>query len=244
MWRKVLEMLFFTILIAAALKVCVVDAFKIPTDSMAESLRAGDYLLVNKLIYGARTPEKIFNIPLPQIHFPRFSSVRRGDVVVFYFPGEPDEVVPSRRQFLVKRCIGIPSDTVETINRNLIVNGYRAVNSFSQFDSLRFFSIVPYKGMTIVLDSESAKQWGVFIRREGNTFSNNNGTILINDTAADSYTVQQNYYFVVGDNAKNSYDSRSWGFVPEQDIIGKATMIYWSKGEDGIRWSRIGTFIK
>lgn len=242
--RDVLIVLISTVLVAASLKSCVVDAFKIPTDSMRETLLAGDYLLVDKFIYGARTPEKIMYVPLPQIHFPRLTTVRSGDVIVFDFPGEPDEVFPLRHQQLVKRCMGLPGDTVEIANSNLIVNGFRAENSYSQFDAVPFFAIVPYKGMVVRIDTTEVKKWDVFIQREGNSLAVDGDSVLIDGRAASEYTVRNNYYFVVGDNAPNSYDSRHWGFVPEGNILGKAMMIYWSKDEDGIRWKRIGMPVK
>lgn len=242
--RDVLIVLFSTVLVAASLKSCVVDAFRIPTNSMSETLLAGDYLLVNKFIYGARTPEKILYIPLPQIHLPQFMPVRRGDVIVFDFPGEPDEVYPLKRQYLVKRCAALPGDTVEIVNTNLIVNGFRAENSFSQYDTVPFSAVVPYRGMNIPLDVVSVKKWIVFIQREGNTIAVENGKVIVDGAETKSYFVQYNYYFVTGDNVKNSYDSRHWGFVPEQNIVGKAMMVYWSKDETGVRWGRIGTVVR
>ena len=247
MWRKIRDVvvvLFSTVVIAASLKSCVVDAFTIPTNSMSETLLAGDYLLVNKFIYGARTPEKIAYIPLPQIRFPRLSSIHNGDIVVFDFPGEPNEVHPLHHQYLVKRCLGLPGDTVEIINANLIVNGFRSPNSFSQFDTVPFSTVVPFRGMKISIDSTTIKKWGVFIQREVNSAIVENDYIVVDEVQISEYTVRNNYYFVVGDNAKNSYDSRHWGFVPEENIIGKAMMIYWSKSDEGIRWERIGTLIQ
>ncbi|MBI2429332.1 MAG: signal peptidase I [Ignavibacteriales bacterium] len=242
--RDVLIILFSTLVIAASLKSCVVDAFKIPTNSMSGTLLAGDYLLVNKFIYGARTPEKILYVPLPHIRFPQLTPVRHGDVLVFDFPGEPDELYPVHHHYLVKRCLGLPGDTVEIVNANLIVNGFRVPNSYSQFDTIPFLTVVPYKGMRIGIDSTTIKKWSVFIQREANTVTIEKEHIFIDDVETAEYTVQNNYYFVIGDNAKNSYDSRHWGFVPEENIIGKAMIIYWSKDENGIRWERIGTLVK
>jgi len=242
--RDIVAVLFFTILIAFSVKSCVVDAVKIPTDSMSSILQAGDYVLINKFIYGARMPERFLFLALPQFHFPKLSSVQWGDVVLFNFPGEPTEVYPIGHRLLIKRCVGLPGDTVEIAQSHLIVNGYRAVNSFSQFDTVPFRIIVPYKGMTVQLNEQTLPQWTVFIQREGNSVTRNGNTIFVNDVPTHSYTVTMNYYFVVGDNAKNSYDSRHWGCVPEKNIIGKAMMIYWARNADGIRWERIGTVVK
>lgn len=233
-----------TVIFAFSLKSCVVDAVKIPTDSMSAVLQAGDYVLVNKFIYGARMPEQFLFLPLPQFRLPQVSSVQRGDVVLFNFPGEPDEAYPIGHQLLMKRCVGLPGDTVEIEHSNLIVNGYRAVNSFSQFDTIPFRVVVPYKGMTVALNEQALPQWSVFIQREGNNVTVNDDTMFVNGLPTQSYTVKKNYYFVVGDNAKNSYDSRHWGCVPEENIIGKAMMIYWARNADGIQWERIGTVVK
>lgn len=247
MWRSVrdvLLVLFLTVVFASGLKSCVVDAYKIPTESMSETLRAGDFLLVNKILYGARTPSHLLFIPLPQYTLPALSPVSRGDVIVFEFPGEPEEVLAARHQYVVKRCVALPGDTVEIANANLIVNGFRSVRSFSQYDSVPYFAIVPYRGMQIPLDPSTLKQWNVFIRREGRRVDIARDTILIDGIASTAYTVRRNYCFVVGDNARNSYDSRHWGFVPVENVIGRAMMIYWSKDDNGIRWNRIGTIIR
>lgn len=247
MWRSVrdiLLILFLTFLFAAGLKSCVVDAYRIPTESMSETLRAGDFLLVNKFIYGARSPSHFLFIPLPHFSLPACAPVSRGDVIVFEFPGEPEEVHPLRHQYIVKRCIALPGDTVEIANANLIVNGFRTERSFSQYDTVPFSTTVPYRGMQIPLDLSAFKRWNVFIQREGHRVDIADDSILIDDVASPVYTVKQDYYFVVGDNAGNSYDSRHWGFVPAESVIGRATMIYWSKDENGIRWNRIGTIIR
>ncbi len=242
--RDILLVLFFTILFAAGLKSCVVDAYKIHTESMSETLRGGDFLLVNKLIYGARSPSHFLFIPLPQFSLPAIASVSRGDVIVFEFPGEPDEILPVRHQYVVKRCVALPGDTVEISNANLIVNGFRTARSFSQFDSVSYSAIVPYLGMQVPLDLSSFKQWNVFIQREGHRVDIAHDTLLIDGVASPVYTVKKDYCFVVGDNARNSYDSRHWGFVPVENVVGRAAIIYWSKDENGIRWNRIGKFIR
>ena len=211
---------------------------------MSETLIAGDFLLVNKFIYGARTPEKFLFLPLPSFHIPALTAAARGDVVVFEFPGEPEEIYPLRHQYLLKRIVALPGDTVEIANAHLLVNGFRADWSFSQFEDQPFAAVVPYRGMTVPLDPLSVRQWGVFIRREGHRIDTAGDSILIDGTASASYAVKRNYYFVVGDNAKNSYDSRHWGVVPEENVIGKAMIVYWSKDDNGIRWNRIGKIIR
>ncbi len=210
---------------------------------MSETLVVGDYLLVNKFIYGARTPQKFLYISIPHVQFPKASDVHRGDVIVFEFPGEPNEVIQVRNLFLVKRCIGLPGDTIEIINGTVRVNGLtaRGLNNASKdFPA----TIVPAKGMTIDLDSASFSRWKVFVQREGSSIDLRNKTIVIDGQESSSYIVKKNYFFALGDNINNSSDSRAWGFIPEEYIVGKAMMIYWSKNDDGIQWNRIGTLIR
>lgn len=210
---------------------------------MGETLVVGDYLLVNKFIYGARTPQKFLYISIPHVQFPKLSDIHRGDVIVFEFPGEPNEVLPVRNLYLVKRSIGLPGDTIEIVNGTVRVNGLSArglKNASKDFPA----TIVPVKGMTIDLDSNSLAHWKVFIQREGSSVEQSGTAILIDGKKSTAYSVKRNYFFALGDNINNSSDSRSWGFIPEEYIVGKAMMIYWSKNDDGIQWNRIGTLIR
>ncbi|MFZ4619455.1 MAG: signal peptidase I [Bacteroidota bacterium] len=231
------------LLFAAGLKSCIIDAYKIPTASMESTLHIGDYVLVNKFIFGARTPEKFLYIPIPHFRFPALRSIHRGDVIVFEFPGEPNEVIMVRNLFLVKRCVGLPGDTVDVTEGNVRVNGLRA--DFFERAKEDFSPVtVPYQGMKIVMNERTFNQWKIFIRREGSTAEFLNGSVVIDGQQTDSYTVKRNYYFAFGDNINNSADSRVWGFVPEENIVGKAMMVYFSKNEQGVQWSRIGTIVK
>jgi signal peptidase I len=210
---------------------------------MSETLVAGDFLLVNKFIYGARTPQKFLYISIPHFQFPKLSGVHRGDVIVFEFPGEPNEMIPIRNLFLVKRCIGLPGDTIDIVNGTVRVNQRNCTllhKASKDFPS----TIVPAKGMMIGIDSTSFAQWKVFIQREGSSIERRGTTIVIDGQDVRSYSIKKNYYFALGDNIDNSSDSRVWGFIPEENIAGKAMMIYWSKNDNGIQWSRIGTLIR
>ncbi|MBP6671736.1 MAG: signal peptidase I [Bacteroidetes bacterium] len=241
--RDGVVLLFFTLLFATGLKSCVIDAFKIPTASMEPALAVGDYLLVNKFIFGGHTPEKFLFVSIPSFQFPAFRSVRRGDVILFVFPGEPNEVLSVRNLFLVKRCIGLPGDTVDVTNGNVRVNGFR-MDFFDHAANDAASVIVPKKGMTIPLDTVTIGRWKVFIMREGSSVDIQNGAILIDQQEAKSYTVKRDYYFALGDNINDSADSRAWGFIPEKNIVGKAMLVYFSKNDRGVQWGRIGTVIR
>lgn len=270
-----------TLLAALVLKLFVIDAYRIPSSSMENTLQIGDFLLVNKLAYGLHTPR---HIPFTATSFPSFTlslfrSVRRGDVIVFEFPGNKNEVAPSEFVYYIKRCIGLPGDTVEIRSGKVLVNGIeisfpshgirtshptdktlrRNSELFptgSAFSDINYGPIVvPQKGDTIKIDPSSLSRWQIFIKREGHTLRINNDTMIIDGTASSTYCVQKNYYFVLGDNRDNSIDSRYWGFVPGDHLIGEALLIYWSWDPEipvyslsekyyTIRWNRIGTLIR
>jgi signal peptidase I len=272
------KILLLTLLIAFILKTFVIDAYSIPSTSMENTLLIGDYLVVNKLSYGLRTPRHIpfTSITLPSAVVPLFHTLHRGDVVVFEFPGARDELQPVMPVNFVKRCIGLPGDTIELIDGNVFVNGKRQPFPHLGIQphpvhwdrSAEFFPpgsafteshygplIVPKRGDVLPLNSDKAFQWQTFIQREGHTVSMEDGITIIDGKRAYSYRVERNYYFVLGDHRDNSLDSRFWGFVPEDHIIGEALFIYWSWQQDvpihsvsdklsSIRWKRIGTIIR
>jgi len=104
---------------------------------------------------------------------------------------------------------------------------------------------IPEKGATVKIDSSNIAIYDRIIRvYEGNKLESRNGRFYINNKPADSYTFKMNYYWMMGDNRNNSLDSRYWGFVPEDHVVGKAWMIWMSYGDGGIRWSRLFQTIK
>jgi len=272
--------LLFTVLVAFLLKLFVVEAFRIPSGSMENTLLVGDFLLVNKIAYGLKTPRyaPLTNLAIPSFTLPAFGSVRRGDVVVFEYPGRHSEADGNEPAYYIKRCVGIPGDTVVIRSGQVIVDGREvlppshAKSSYagrvrwrdagpnggsSSVDGNNFGpAIVPKKGDVINLTAASAAEWREFVEREHHRLEiGSSGKILIDGNETNSYTVRRNYYFVLGDNRGNSLDSRFWGFVPEDNIVGEALVIYWSwdpedpvGGMQGrlskIRWPRIGTLIR
>jgi signal peptidase I len=119
--------------------------------------------------------------------------------------------------------------------------------------------VVPKKGDVITLSADTFEQWRVFIGREGHTaLMDMHGRVLVDGAPAVSYTVEHNYMFGMGDNRDNSLDSRFWGFIPEENIVGTPMIVYWSWSPDiplfdlsslpsklaSIRFNRIGTLIK
>lgn len=260
----------------------VLASFEVPTGSMENEIMAGDFLFVNKFLYGGSTPRTIpfTNIHVPWFRLPEFRSVERGDVIVFEFPGQRDEVQSPEFMFYLKRAIGLAGDTVHVMNRVVYVNNQAALiprnlkfnNHYtsppgdpepkifprgSSFNEDNWGPMrVPKKGDIIPVARRTLDQWEIFIRREGHSVRvDEQGRVLLDGLPADSYTVERNYVFGMGDNRDNSLDGRFWGFIPEENIIGTPMIVYWSWNPDipltdlshklgSIRFSRIGTIIK
>lgn len=263
----------------------VLASFEVPTGSMENEIMAGDFLFVNKFLYGGTTPRNIpfTNVRLPWFRVPAIRDVERGDVIVFEFPGQRDEVVSPEFMFYLKRAVALSGDTIEVVNRALYVNGKAAPiprhmkfndytlkpagqGEYNIFPPGAPFNednwgplVVPKKGDVVPLSAETFERWRVFIGREGHTaLIDTHGRVLIDGAPAGSYTVERNYLFGMGDNRDNSLDSRFWGFIPEENIVGTPMIVYWSWSPDiplldlstlpsklaSIRFSRIGTLIK
>jgi signal peptidase I len=269
-----IKIIFYTIVVAIFLRLFVVGVYSVPTSSMLNTVLEGDCLVVNKLLYGISTPRyfPFTNIKIPYFKFPAFSQPHRGDIIVFTFPGEGSGDQNSESVNFVKRCVGIPGDTIQIISNKLYVNNslfpeietaifnnsaYENISAQAESGRSTDFGpvIVPKKGTRIFFGACDISLWKDLIEREGHRISfGSNGSMLIDGIVSDSYSVQSNYYFMLGDNRDNSYDSRHWGFLPENDIIGKAVMIYWSwkqndrsdsvlKRITSVRWSRIGSIL-
>ncbi|QLH53888.1 MAG: Signal peptidase I [Candidatus Kapaibacterium sp.] len=258
----------------------LVASFVVPTGSMENTVMTGDFLFVNKFIYGPTTPQIIpfFNIPLPYIKFPGPKTPERGDVIVFVFPGERDEVKPREFQYYLKRCIAIAGDTLQIINKKVYVNGKEyplpptgkydfseplsPYNKWETFPPGRGFTRdnygpirIPKKGDTIYLDAKNWREWEYFIRKEGHDIFFDGVSILIDGKPTDKYIVERNYCFAMGDNRDHSSDSRYWGFVPYENVVGAPLIVYMSWDTNiplyniidkikSIRWNRIGITIK
>lgn len=352
----------FAIIVATILKWGLISAFTIPTPSMEGSLLVGDYLFVSKIHYGPRTPVTplqiplthqkipILNIPsyldwiqLPSVRLPGFRDVKRYEPVVFNYPGNPnvpgDEDHPvDLKTYYVKRCVGIPGDTLEIRKAELIINGetapeppqmqlsYRITSSspinnrvfmrngiwdvdqagvnsyyirgatqesidkmrsipginiekvsvdqltntlkswapgegqFNVFPDGRKLSwnednfgplLIPAKGQTIAINADNLLKYGYLIELyEGNDEVNIEEDVLsIDGKPVSQYTFKQDYYFMMGDNRHNSIDSRFWGLVPEDHIMGKPLFVWMSIDKNQswfskIRWDRLFTIIR
>lgn len=334
-WAKEwLDALLFAGIAALIIRTFIFEAYRIPTPSMENSLMTGDFLIVSKVHYGARTPMSIgipftdIHIPglqLPWFRLPAIDKVERNDIVVFNYP--IDDVVIAQKSNYIKRCVAIPGDTVSMVDATLFVNNapayheatfrkfYRVqakaqmrvspskiktfgaelsgnlsqndylinmtddqaasmknwpevqvvepyvlpagYNEFSRtpFQFGRGFAsnhhqmaafVVPFKGQKVTLTKEN---WHIYrdivAKYEGNTVTVSSGGYIINGALTTEYTVKMDYYFMMGDNRDNSEDGRFWGFVPEDHVVGKPALVYFSWNSDpvGIRFERLFKFL-
>jgi signal peptidase I len=325
---------FFAMFTAVFIRAFFVEDFSIPSASMERTLLTGDVVLVSKVNYGARIPMTPFSFPfanntlpntntkaywggfeLPYLRLPGFACVKRGDVVVFNFPGDTLNDRPvDKKEFYIKRCEGLPGDTVFLLVGSVYVNrrlqpvpigikqpdgtrmdqtsmrppdiltenasrilylewlekqsrqplhkpsretnkvfpqhllpdgGIGNIISKNEWDLNNMGPfIVPKKGWTVPLDSVTLPIYRTTIERyEKNSIQLKNGIIYIDGKPAKRYTFKSNYYWMMGDNRDDSFDSRYWGFVPEDHIVGKALFVWmsWDDGAsllDKIRWDR------
>jgi len=206
---------FPVILVVFLLRGFLVEPFRIPSGSMEPTLRIGDFILVNKYIYGLRLP--VWNKKILAIHEPK-----RGDVMVFRFPGDPSIDY-------IKRVVGLPGDHIVYGDKKLYING----KPMEQSSDGQF---VYSEGSDHNIPSRKVRE-----NLDGVTHD-----ILLSDSPDQmpmEFTVPQGQYFVMGDNRDRSNDSRYWGTVPEQNIVGKAFLIWfsWDFADDGgVLWRRIG----
>ena len=243
-----------TVAVALTLKMFVVEAYRIPSASMENTLLVGDFLLVNKLAYGLRTPHYIplTNVRVASLALPLFTMVERGDIVVFEYPNGIEYLESEGQVNYIKRCVGLPGDTVLIRESKVFVNGRELTqpphgrNSdsglLSENVGIRLLPggkgfteddygpvVVPKEGDRIPLDAEKLEEWRSLIQLEGHrVYVGADGSVQLDGKEATEYVIGDNYYFVLGDNRHNSLDSRFWGFVPDKNLIGEALMVYWS----------------
>ena len=237
----------------------VLASFEVPTGSMENEIMAGDFLFVNKSLFGGTTPRTIplTSIRIPWFRVPAFRHVERGDVIVFEFPGQREEIQSPEFMFYLKRAVALSGDTVQVVNRVLYVNGTPApiprnmkFNNFHVMPSgladPRIFPkgspynednwgpvVVPRKGDVISLMADNLERWRTFIGREGHAVQlGGTGRIVVDGTPVTSYRIERNYLFGMGDNRDNSLDGRFWGFIPEENIVGSPMIVYWSWDPD------------
>jgi signal peptidase I len=214
--------LFPVILIVLLLRSFLVEPFRIPSNSMMPTLLTGDFILVNKYNYGIRLP--VLNNKIIEI-----GSPKRGDIVVFRYPEDP--TTP-----FIKRVVGIGGDKISYNNETkvLSVNG-KAVEQTQ---------IGLYRGV-----GAGSNMTGANEKRE-QLFDVTHNILVQQDVYVKppytEYTVPAGHYFVLGDNRDNSKDSRYWGTVPDENLIGRAFYIWmnFDFSNGGVNWQRLGTHLQ
>ena len=217
-WVEYAKSFFPIFLIVLILRSFIFEPFKIPSASMMPTLLIGDFILVNKHDYGLRLP--VLHTKILENNTPK-----RGDIVVFRYPEDPS--IP-----FIKRVVGLPGDKV------------------SYHDKVLYINDIPMKQML----NGRYNAYGSGYMMDGASLRIENLDNLEHEILLDprrysqelEEIVPEGHYFVLGDNRDNSKDSRFWGFVPDENLVGRAFMIWmnWDSKNGGIDFSRIGTIIK
>lgn len=249
-WRDYFESAVVTVIMALFGMTFIVQAVKVPTGSMQNTITIGDHLLVNKFIFA----------PGQSLPFLPQREIRRGDIIVFKYPGnrfKPElDDRPDNRPILtnyVKRVIGLPGDRIRIKGNDVIVNDqvipehHIAATEVSQNAPLKTIIDPPPP-------RKPGEPYDVYYRPGAEMEDHDYDAFQ----GKDEIVVPPESYFVMGDNRNNSEDSRYWGYVPRDLVIGRAMFVYWSYDESAppsgggflidffknTRWSRTGTLVK
>ena len=217
--------LFPVILVVFVLRSFLFEPFKIPSGSMIPTLLIGDLILVNKFTYGIRLP--VVNTKITEGNAPQ-----RGDVMVFRYPPQPSVDY-------IKRVVGVPGDEVAYLNKRLTINGKEvpttAQPDFFDESTMRYFKqfeeVLGEKPHRVLNNPDAP----AFVQGAANFPYRDNCRYSVEGVVC---KVPQGHYFMMGDNRDNSLDSRYWGFVPDQNIVGKAFCVWMNFGN----LRRIGAF--
>ncbi len=329
-WIKAILIAFILILV---IRVIFLQSYTVKSSSMEETLLPGDNIIINKIKYGYRFPMTLLTLPfdnnkyldwieLPYLRFPVSSKIQHGDLIAFNYPYQSDVPI-DKKNIYIKRCIGLPNDTIVCYEKKIMVNNKNIINnknvkcnyrvttdgsklnksffdkyniteghlvadmgiydllltkkqsmlllndpkiryvrllkkligdgSFVAFPHSRYYSwnkdnfgpiVVPKKGDEIKINFKTLPLYKRIIEEyEGNKLTIKEYKILINNRVRNTYIIKKNYYYVIDDNRDKAKDSRYWGFVPEDHIIGKASFVWLSIDKNKtwfgkIRWNR------
>jgi signal peptidase I len=322
--RGFAKILFLSTVIWILGRVFFFQIMQVPSASMRGTLMEGDYIVVNKIGFGARLPLTPLSLPfgnspayldwlkIPYFRIPGFVSIKRNDILVFNFPQEDNLPIDMRIPY-VKRCVGVPGDTLLIADQQVFINGKKSGNApglelnymvttppkqgadsslikivganLISTEDHRHFQIratendidwlmsfgfisfserckenkkdyspvffpnnglfrwnldnfgplyIPQKGAVLLLTAANLPLYQMVIEKyEGNLIETKGDSIFLNHHYSQTYTFHQNYYFTLGDNRHDSKDSRYWGFLPENHIIGTTSCVLFSGPESG-----------
>lgn len=279
--RRVVDMLFWGCMIVTLfifIQIFFFSSFKIPSNSMEPGLIAGDYVLVNKLIPGARLFNVFAAMRGEQVwisRLPGIGWIERNDVIIFNYPypNTMDKLEMHLMKYYIKRCVGLPGDSLSIVEGYYKIHGVsepignregqeifsvqsnkmlKDANLYWSFpkDSLIGWNVknfgplyIPKKGDVIDMDRQNAIIYRKLIEWEtGKMLSiENSENVLLDNTRITSYRFQKDYCFVAGDRIEDSQDSRFWGLLPAEFIVGKAVLIWKSMDSrtKEIQWNRV-----
>lgn len=246
--RDTFESILVTVIMALFGMTFIVQAVKVPTGSMLNTILIGDHLLVNKFIFGQDG--------LMLDKFTPHRPIRRGDVIVFKYPNEPTTNY-------VKRVIGLPGETIEVKGNHVFINGKELPEQYVQAAQPMNDQNAPLEILTTKPSPTGASYKVYYSNEVDEPEPDTEKTMLGQKFAVGApFKIPENSYFAMGDNRDNSQDSRYWGIVPRDHIVGRAWVVYYSmdlaKDKNGTeppnslvkafftksRWNRIGTLIK
>lgn len=254
-FREYFESFAVTLVMAIFGMTFILQAVTVPTGSMQNTILVGDYLLVNKFIF---TPGGSSSLPfLPQ------REIERGDIIVFKYPGDAVNPASDRERGLVKyqinyvkRVIGLPGETVQFKNNQVFVNGELLPEHRVLGDSDDDISALTTKEFE---ERQPNEKWDVYYQEKRMNLVKAGRDLSVSEwdfgVQGKPMKVPENHFFVMGDSRDRSDDSRGWGFVPRDLIIGRAMFVYWSCDRGASngsvfgclthpRLSRIGKFVK
>jgi len=240
-------------LVVLVLRSFIFEPFRIPSDSMMPTLLDGDFIIVNKFAYGLRL--RVINRKIIPV-----GSPQRGDVVVFRYPRDPSVNY-------IKRLVGLPGDHVEVRSDRITINGkpvpFKIIASYNDGcyinmqlaeehigDHVHQSMLCPvplFPSPVTPAGCNRSESRGYYCGGEGDSAGPTVDAMAADDAPAFETDVPAGSYFMMGDNRDNSEDGRVWGFVPEDNLVGKATRIWFNwdlKRTGGPAWSRLGSAIK
>ncbi|HUX11266.1 MAG TPA: signal peptidase I [Terriglobia bacterium] len=204
-WWETVRSLLIVLIGVFCIRTFVAEATVIPTGSMEETILIGDHVFLNKLLYGPQ-------LPYTDLRFPRLVPIHRDDIVAFHYPVDPSLM-------FVKRVIGVGGDVIRIVDKKVYVNGKELKEPYTHFLSSAMFPLRDNFPPPVSEIRDLPAAWGLnpHWAREMPRYIHKDGL-----------HVPPGHLFVMGDNRDDSLDSRFWGFVPLQNVVGEPLFVYWS----------------